>query len=528
MAPVYRTDLFSHAMNKGKEAKVRAVLTAWRKAAPLAAAEQWRLFFETGTFDYFLSGGTFYETARGTARGQDVRRQVVGILKSHIALVQSDFSRIVEKSSLKDDVRHHIHIINKCHAWFKREPMLLRDTKAEIPQATRALARAIMRHSLSLRRRPKLGQIGATLSQKLVSMSSAKHSAETSAKKPSSFPLWLKLSTLEKGKPVHIPLLANPRALERAGSRSKTVQLVQKNGEIYFGLVTEVTEAFETLKKSYVARTPELALDFGLRTLFATDKGDLLGRGFLDRLRAYDELFSALASYRQSHGLKVRSPRYDSYVSQMRAFIKNEVNRVLNQLVATHAPAHLVLERLNFQNPNLSSRMNRLVQNCGRAAIRTKLADLHDKYGITSEEVNPAYTSQECSSCGYVDKKNRARDTFKCLWCGKHLHADVNGARSINNRRGRSSSTPTVFTKEKALQEITTRFLERKDTKGPRSGATDPRLTNPYFQALAPRYAGNNGTSCVTLIQKEPEVSVMPAVNYETTSRYCQAERWNG
>ena len=61
-------------------------------------------------------------------------------------------------------------------------------------------------------------------------------------------------------------------------------------------------------------------------------------------------------------------------------------------------PAALVLERLNFQNPALSRRLNRIIQNCGRAVIRAKLADPQDRFGIASEA---AYTSQICPCCSY-------------------------------------------------------------------------------------------------------------------------------
>ncbi|WP_073211141.1 zinc ribbon domain-containing protein [Acidocella aminolytica] len=43
------------------------------------------------------------------------------------------------------------------------------------------------------------------------------------------------------------------------------------------------------------------------------------------------------------------------------------------------------------------------------------MSDFHDRFGIISEEVNPAYTSQTCSCCGYVDKRNRpSQSAFRC------------------------------------------------------------------------------------------------------------------
>ncbi len=60
-----------------------------------------------------------------------------------------------------------------------------------------------------------------------------------------------------------------------------------------------------------------------------------------------------------------------------------------------------------------------------RAAVQAKLSGFEDRFRITSDEVNPAYTSQTCWCCGY----------FKCLWCGNTMHADVNAARMSRQTR---------------------------------------------------------------------------------------------
>jgi transposase len=49
--------------------------------------------------------------------------------------------------------------------------------------------------------------------------------------------------------------------------------------------------------------------------------------------------------------------------------------------------------------------------------------------------VDPAYTSQMCSQCGHIAKKNRPdQATFCCTSCGFAEHADVNAARNIAAR----------------------------------------------------------------------------------------------
>ena len=47
--------------------------------------------------------------------------------------------------------------------------------------------------------------------------------------------------------------------------------------------------------------------------------------------------------------------------------------------------------------------------------------------------VNPAYTSQECSSCGAIVKKTLSTRTHVCL-CGCLMDRDFNAARNILSR----------------------------------------------------------------------------------------------
>ena len=130
------------------------------------------------------------------------------------------------------------------------------------------------------------------------------------------------------------------------------------------------------------------------------------------------------------------------------------------------------------------------------AVIRAKLADFQDRFGITSEEVNPAYTSQTCSCCGYVDKRNRrSQSTFTCLWCGSTMHADVNAARDIGQLRALSIGS-AFQSKASVLAELVRQFRERRvrsTRSGGRSSTADPRSTNPCFggeQAITARMSG--------------------------------------
>ncbi|WP_117594096.1 RNA-guided endonuclease InsQ/TnpB family protein [Haloprofundus halophilus] len=55
--------------------------------------------------------------------------------------------------------------------------------------------------------------------------------------------------------------------------------------------------------------------------------------------------------------------------------------------------------------------------------------------GLEVEQINPAYTSQRCSKCGFTHEDNRPKtngqDEFVCLKCGYDVHADYNAAKNI-------------------------------------------------------------------------------------------------
>ena len=285
-----------------------------------------------------------------------------------------------------------------------------------------------MRRVLARHRRPSFKNCNMVVDQRQAVLGDA---TQTTA-----FDRWVRLGTLDRGK-IQLPLRAYPYHDQRDGIRCRTLQInTDRDGRLYVGVVTDVTEAFRQHRTTYQPLRDELAIDFGLSTLVATDEGDLMGRGFIDRLAKLDRRIDGIARTRQRAGLNVRSRRYDAAVNQLRGYIKTEINRVLARLVRLKRPETLIVEKLDFSHPDLSRRMNWLVRRCGRAVFRQKLQDLEERFGVETIEVNAAYTSQQCSSCGYTARDNRpARASFRCGRCGHTGHADVDAARSLRVRR---------------------------------------------------------------------------------------------
>jgi putative transposase len=473
---------------------LRDVLRAYRAGAALIAREQWRLLYEAGRLN--KNHRSPEEKALAAVVGaanrlQMVRHQVVGILRGFLNTRADEFARVVQRSTLAPAVKHQLHTVNRRGAWFSRAPVPMKDGGAITPEAHR-LARAIMRHLLAPHRRPDMSRINAVLDARAATLAPAATATLHL--------VWVTISTMVPTQRVAIPLVSHPHFRDRAGTRKATIQLNEdRNGRLTVGVITDVSAAFAASRAAYQPRCEEMALDWGLRTLFGTDRGDLLGRGFLTRLRYYDARITRLARYRAKHGLRVRSPRYDREITRLRGFLRETVNRVLNAIVERDAPRRLIVERLWFRRPELSRRMNRLVTNAGRALVQAKLKDLEERYGIEVVEVQAAYSSQECSACHYVDAKRRDGERFCCRRCGYTRHADVNGARTLRSRRSRLAGGGVGLTKAATLRALVAADLRERPArlKSGRWGASrDPRKRNPYY-AEALRALGADGNSVV-------------------------------
>ena len=75
---------------------------------------------------------------------------------------------------------------------------------------------------------------------------------------------------------------------------------------------------------------------------------------------------------------------------------------------------------------------NRYLSHFTHAAIFGKLGKFCEDSGVQVSEVDPTYTSQRCSRCGWVRKGNRKGERFRCKSCGFEWDADLNAARNIS------------------------------------------------------------------------------------------------
>ena len=95
----------------------------------------------------------------------------------------------------------------------------------------------------------------------------------------------------------------------------------------------------------------------------------------------------------------------------------------------------------SIENPNIRARakagLNRSILQQSWGKFFEMLEYKLDKNGGELIKVDPKYTSQTCSSCGYISKDNRlTQSKFKCIKCENTLNADYNASLNILNAVG--------------------------------------------------------------------------------------------
>ena len=78
------------------------------------------------------------------------------------------------------------------------------------------------------------------------------------------------------------------------------------------------------------------------------------------------------------------------------------------------------------------SGLNRVILDVAIGEFFRQLEYKADWYGREFLQIDPKYTSQICSQCGYKSKENRKTQAiFECVNCGQKENADVNAAKNI-------------------------------------------------------------------------------------------------
>jgi len=249
------------------------------------------------------------------------------------------------------------------------------------------------------------------------------------------FDFWLRISTLEAGHPIRVPLKLYARAkaaLTEFPTLCTGVTLNQREGQWYATLVVE--RRGPKPKPSEV-----IGVDIGMVNIVSTSQGQRYGQiGGQLRQRVEQAAEKRRRKQKLNACLKKKGqPTVDLRDDRAEAFARNEIGRALNQML-NDLPngAAVALERLSVKDLRFKScQMNRALRASQLGYVRDRLKFKLDERGIRYRLVQPAYSSQQCSQCGFTLSMNRrSQDHFVCLWCGYTANADENAAANLAER----------------------------------------------------------------------------------------------
>ncbi len=297
----------------------------------------------------------------------------------------------------------------------------------------------------------------------------------------------ISISGLERGNRIHIPLEGRGEIIGNI-----RVVLLPESRRIELHLTREI-------KVLEAASEEVMALDVGITEVFADDEGNLYGQKMGEALkkassklndkgRKRNKLHAVRKKY-LGQGKKKKARNIRKYNLGGKALrerkrlakitIENQINRAMAEALKKREPKTIVTEKLNIRGPAKSKEISRRVSYWHRRTLKERIEFKASAAGCRREQVNPAYSSQVCPSCGYLNKANRQGDRFQCQKCRHAGHADVIAA--INLKARMNDREITLYTPKETVRIIlvsryearlgTPECLEREDQDGDRSGA---------------------------------------------------------
>lgn len=233
------------------------------------------------------------------------------------------------------------------------------------------------------------------------------------------FRWWLRFSSLDGGPRIQLPLAFNPY-LKSVEGLARTVLVRKREGQWSFQFCEKGTQETEDVDGS----AGKIGVDVGLNCIAATSDGRIYGRSFKPRFDRTYQAVRSLRANRQRQGFLKDSKRLARLETKLSGQVRTITGTVANKLVRAFPGHTFVIEDLDLKGCKGQKRF----------AYRA----LHNSLGHKAkvEKVNPAYSSQMCPSCGYINRGNRHGIIFICRCCGKKSHADVVGGINLLGRSG--------------------------------------------------------------------------------------------
>lgn len=214
----------------------------------------------------------------------------------------------------------------------------------------------------------------------------------------------------------------NNRIIE---GKIKIAELVQKADGIYIHVTVEVGD------KKYCLNENQIGIDLGISHFLVTSDGK-----FVNNPKFLKNKLKILKVEQRKLSRRERgSNRWNRQANRVARLYKNiaDSRRDFLHKQSTYFAtnySHIVVENLNVEGM-IKGKLSQYISDAAWQSFVIML----DYKANNLIKINPAYTSQECSKCGYISKENRlTQSKFKCVSCGFEINADKNGAINILGR----------------------------------------------------------------------------------------------
>ena len=252
----------------------------------------------------------------------------------------------------------------------------------------------------------------------------------------SSFDYWLRVSTLDKGQPIRLPVkLAAYHQAALAGQLPNTSTTLTRRPDGWWLMLTVDKEVAPTT----TADSPVVGVDVGIVAFLTTSTGQhygtfhgkLAARHQRDRTRRRRKA-KLRACLKKKGVTRLPSPTN----KRLARHVRQSINRAVNEFYADHLGVQVAYEQLSVATMRCKTRaMNAYLYASNLGHIPDQIAWGARKRGVRATWVKSAYSSQECSRCYYTARANRpTQQTFCCGVCGLQMNADANAARNIAAR----------------------------------------------------------------------------------------------
>lgn len=131
------------------------------------------------------------------------------------------------------------------------------------------------------------------------------------------------------------------------------------------------------------------------------------------------------------HGRKKKVRAYERYTNTSRN-LSDTINHTWAKYIVDTAARNLC-ETIQMEDlSGIKANRERFLANWTYFDLQMKIEQKAKERGIKVIKIEPAYTSQRCSRCGYISDENRKTQAdFECCECGFKANADWNAAKNI-------------------------------------------------------------------------------------------------